>query len=75
MVTAKDLEQREAMVREALLSIDHFLAPTECMAEAFRTAGVAPDRITTLCYGLDAPRRAAPRANATGSPPRRRGGA
>lgn len=53
VVTAQDLERRADAVRGALSSIDHCLAPTERMAEAFRSAGVAPDRITTLCYGVD----------------------
>jgi len=53
VVTTQDLVEREATVRGALASIDHFVAPTERMAEVFRSAGVPPDRITTLCYGVD----------------------
>ncbi len=53
VVMPEDLEVRAKIVREAILSAEHLIAPTRVVAEAFQQLGAPPDRMTQLCYGLD----------------------
>jgi glycosyltransferase involved in cell wall biosynthesis len=53
VVMPADLASREETVREAIASVDHLIAPTQVIGEAFHKLGAPLDRMTRLCYGLD----------------------
>jgi glycosyltransferase involved in cell wall biosynthesis len=53
VVMPADLELRERAVREAIDSVDHLIAPTLVIGEAFHRLGARLERMTHLCYGLD----------------------
>lgn len=53
VVTGGDIRRRTERVAEAFDAVDHFVLPTTVLGDAFRTAGVPPERMTALVYGID----------------------
>ena len=70
VVVARDLERREACVREALEAADALVAPTNGLAEIFRRAGVPAEKLVELVYAFDETPYAAQRGGAAPDPPR-----
>ena len=56
VVVSADLERREQVVRSALAAIDEAIAPTAEIARMLLYAGLSADKITRLCYAVDAER-------------------
>ncbi len=61
VVVQRDVERREAAIRAALASIDEAVAPTAEVARMLVHAGLPPEKITRLCYAVDAEPLAAAR--------------
>lgn len=53
VVMPADLEHRTRVVREAIGAVDHLIAPTTVVGEAFLQLGTPRERMTLLTYGLD----------------------
>ncbi len=53
VVTAADLERREAAVRKALDGMQRLIAPTRVLAEAYRRFGVDGGRMEELVYSIE----------------------
>lgn len=53
VVMPRDLALREEIVREAISTVKHMIAPTKVIGETFRELGAQDERMTHLCYGLD----------------------
>ncbi len=51
--TRRDLERREAAVRETFESVERFVAPTRHLGEVFRGAGLPEEKLRTLVYSFD----------------------
>lgn len=66
IVVTKDLERRERVVRKALESVDHFIAPTEVFRQVFLDYGIPEAKLTQLVYAFDTEPYAAARVE----PPR-----
>lgn len=70
VVVARDVERREACVREALDALDALVAPTHGLGEVFRRAGVPADKLMELVYSLDEEPYRAVRGAPPPQPPR-----
>jgi glycosyltransferase involved in cell wall biosynthesis len=70
VVVRADVERREAAVKAALASIDEAIAPTADVKRMLLYLGVPAQRITSLCYAVDAEQFAIARARPAPSPPR-----
>lgn len=54
VVTTRDVEAREAAVREAFVSAAHVIAPTPPIGAALLAKGLDPAKLTELVYAFDA---------------------
>ena len=53
VVTRRDFERREQIVREGLAACTRLIAPTRVLARRYAAFGVQPERLTELVYALD----------------------
>lgn len=67
VVVARDIEQRERCIAQAIEAVDHWIFPTRALAAPFHEHGLAKERVSFLPYGIDERRYALPRTARNGS--------
>jgi glycosyltransferase involved in cell wall biosynthesis len=67
VVTTRDVERREACIRECLDALDHVIAPTEVFESVFLEAGVPREKLSRLVYAIDTAPLALARSEPSGA--------
>lgn len=53
VVVPRDIVEREASVRQAMESVDHWILPTRTLWDSLREWGIGTERASQLYYGID----------------------